>query len=165
MSEFARAVSPCLCQDRTVPVSVTPPGQPSGRTGASVWRLFTVTRIRWSLFYCSAPDLNTLNSANSNCLSSYIVLNLSDVYLYLSHLASNLFTFSECELADFVTGSSTENIPFVFLPLTGQLVYPRYHFPCCGSVAVLQIQYVFTGLFWAVAGLEQTPCNSSSAQP
>jgi len=30
----------------------------------------------------------------------------------------------ECELADFVTGSSTEKIPFVFLPLSGQLVYP-----------------------------------------
>ena len=34
--------------------------------------------------------------------------------------------FSECELADFVTGSSTEKIPFVFLPLSGQLVYPRW---------------------------------------
>jgi len=30
----------------------------------------------------------------------------------------------ECEMADFVTGSSSEKIPFVFLPLTGQLVYP-----------------------------------------
>jgi hypothetical protein len=33
--------------------------------------------------------------------------------------------FSECELADFVTGSSTEKIPFVFLQISGQLVYPR----------------------------------------
>merc|ERR1719232_1797920 len=30
----------------------------------------------------------------------------------------------ECEMADFVTGSSSEKIPFVFLPLAGQLVYP-----------------------------------------
>ena len=35
------------------------------------------------------------------------------------------FIFSECQLADFVTGGSTEHIPFVFLPLSGQLVYPR----------------------------------------
>ena len=32
---------------------------------------------------------------------------------------------AECEMADFVTGSSSEKIPFVFLPLAGQLVYPR----------------------------------------
>jgi len=30
----------------------------------------------------------------------------------------------ECELADFVTGTSSEKIPFVYLPLSGQLVYP-----------------------------------------
>ena len=114
------------------------------------------------LYYCSALDLNTLNSANSNCLSSYIVLNLSDMYLYLSNLGSNLFTFSECDLADFVTGSSTENIPFVFLPLAGQLVYPRYHFPSCLTEAVWQpqIQYVFTWIVlscdWAVARLENS---------
>ena len=36
-----------------------------------------------------------------------------------------LWTISECEMADFVTGSSSEKIPFVFLPLAGQLVYPR----------------------------------------
>ena len=28
-------------------------------------------------------------------------------------------------MADFVTGTSSEKIPFVFLPLAGQLVYPR----------------------------------------
>jgi len=33
-------------------------------------------------------------------------------------------TVQECQLADFVTGGSTEKIPFVFLPLSGQLVYP-----------------------------------------
>eukprot|EP00090_Calanus_glacialis_P029778 TRINITY_DN4782_c0_g1_i1.p1 TRINITY_DN4782_c0_g1~~TRINITY_DN4782_c0_g1_i1.p1 ORF type:complete len:959 (-),score=180.57 TRINITY_DN4782_c0_g1_i1:103-2979(-) len=33
-------------------------------------------------------------------------------------------TVQECQLADFVTGGSTEQIPFVFLPLSGQLVYP-----------------------------------------
>merc|ERR1719474_1530320 len=33
-------------------------------------------------------------------------------------------TVQECQLADFVTGGSTEKIPFVFLPLFGQLVYP-----------------------------------------
>ena len=37
-----------------------------------------------------------------------------------------LTSFSECELANFVTGSSSEKIPFVFLPLAGQLVYPRF---------------------------------------
>ena len=37
-----------------------------------------------------------------------------------------LTSFSECEMADFVTGSSSEKIPFVFLPLAGQLVYPRF---------------------------------------
>ena len=39
-------------------------------------------------------------------------------------------TVHECELASFVTGGpaqqSTELVPFVFLPLSGQLVYPRY---------------------------------------
>lgn len=30
----------------------------------------------------------------------------------------------ECQLADFVTGGSSEKIPFVYLPLSGQLVYP-----------------------------------------
>jgi hypothetical protein len=36
----------------------------------------------------------------------------------------NVF-FSECELADFSSGNSSEKIPFVFLPLDGQLIYPR----------------------------------------
>ena len=84
MSECARALSPWPSPARTAPVSVTPPGRPSGRTGASVWSPSMVTTTS----YWSAPDQHKLNSANSNCLSSYIVLNLSDVYLYLSNLRS-----------------------------------------------------------------------------
>ena len=44
---------------------------------------------------------------------------------YKTVIKFNLVTVAECEMADFVTGSSSEKIPFVFLPLTGQLVYPR----------------------------------------
>jgi len=39
-----------------------------------------------------------------------------------------IFYFTECSLANFVTGSSNESetIPFVFLPLaTGQTIYPN----------------------------------------
>ena len=45
---------------------------------------------------------------------------------YFSLCCTSLYFSSlECELADFVTGTSTEKIPFVYLPLSGQLVYPR----------------------------------------
>merc|ERR1719264_346821 len=33
-------------------------------------------------------------------------------------------TVQECHLADFVTGDERERVPFVFLPLSGQLIYP-----------------------------------------
>ena len=33
-----------------------------------------------------------------------------------------MITFAECELAEFASGESTERIPFVYLPLSGQLV-------------------------------------------
>ncbi|XP_040570086.1 uncharacterized protein sha isoform X2 [Lepeophtheirus salmonis] len=32
--------------------------------------------------------------------------------------------FPECMLADFISGSASEKIPFVFMPLPGQLIYP-----------------------------------------
>lgn len=34
------------------------------------------------------------------------------------------FVFVECALAPFVSGSSAERIPFVFLPLRGQIIHP-----------------------------------------
>jgi len=43
---------------------------------------------------------------------------------YREDTATCVDTVKECQLADFVTGELTENIPFVFLPLSGQLVYP-----------------------------------------
>lgn len=33
-------------------------------------------------------------------------------------------TILECTLAPFVSGSSAEKIPFVFLPLRGQIIHP-----------------------------------------
>ena len=40
-------------------------------------------------------------------------------------------SFPECNLAEFISGSSSERIPFVYLPLSGQLVYPRYQLLLC----------------------------------
>ena len=97
---------------RVAPASVTRSGRPSGRTGGPVSTL------------CMVTDNIPSPSSHIPCNSSD-VYQLYHLYLYLSKLQINPFTFLECELADFVTGSSTENIPFVFLPLTGQLVYPR----------------------------------------
>ena len=39
--------------------------------------------------------------------------------------AGLMLFFAECHLADFVTGEERERVPFVFLPLSGQLIYPR----------------------------------------
>ena len=39
-------------------------------------------------------------------------------------------------MADFVTGEERERVPFVFLPLPGQLVYPSAHVSIPQSMAV-----------------------------
>ena len=45
------------------------------------------------------------------------------VFWYFLGVSSlNGFNCSECELAEFASGVSTERIPFVYLPLSGQLV-------------------------------------------
>ena len=43
---------------------------------------------------------------------------------YRDDVSTCVDTISECEVASFITGDLSENIPFVFLPLPGQLVYP-----------------------------------------
>ena len=67
------------------------------------------------------PSWPVYREDRSVCVDSVHGTNLK----YKTVIKFNLVTIAECEMADFVTGSSSEKIPFVFLPLTGQLVYPR----------------------------------------
>ena len=41
---------------------------------------------------------------------------------YFCYFIYRFILFTECELAEFESGGSTERIPFVYLPLSGQLV-------------------------------------------
>lgn len=43
----------------------------------------------------------------------------------------NLFT--ECSLASFVSGTTVQKIPYVFLPLQGQIVYPSAEIKISGT--------------------------------
>lgn len=43
--------------------------------------------------------------------------------IIISFLSLSL-SFAECTLAPFVSGSTSEQIPFVFLPLRGQIIHP-----------------------------------------
>ncbi|RZF41491.1 hypothetical protein LSTR_LSTR000205 [Laodelphax striatellus] len=48
----------------------------------------------------------------------------SSFALVFESLFSSLLTITECNLAPFQSGTSTQKIPFVFLPMKGQIVYP-----------------------------------------
>jgi hypothetical protein len=51
----------------------------------------------------------------------------------------NLFSsVAECSLAPFVTGTTTQKIPFVFLPLKGQIVYPSAEINFSGKFKVME---------------------------
>lgn len=45
-------------------------------------------------------------------------------------------TFTECTLSPFVSGSSSEKIPFVFLPLRGQIIHPSREINFPGKIIV-----------------------------
>ena len=50
-----------------------------------------------------------------------------DTPTYREDIGTCVNTIAECPVASFVTGKLSESIPFVFLPLPGQLVYPSAH--------------------------------------
>ena len=74
--------------------------------------LMAVQNVIMILFNCASPLLPYCNLYLSMCVECCTV--------------SVPCLVAECEMADFVTGSSSEKIPFVFLPLAGQLVNPRW---------------------------------------
>jgi hypothetical protein len=45
---------------------------------------------------------------------------------------------AECSLAPFVTGTMTQKIPFVFLPLKGQIVHPSAEIHFSGKLKVME---------------------------
>lgn len=49
---------------------------------------------------------------------------------YLKCIINVLFT--ECSLASFVSGTTIQKIPYVFLPLQGQIVYPSAEIKIAG---------------------------------
>jgi hypothetical protein len=52
----------------------------------------------------------------------------------------NPFSYiTECSLAPFVTGTSAQKIPFVFLPLKGQIVYPSAEIHFSGKLKATEI--------------------------
>ena len=103
------------------------------------WSLTATNDIRKdeTIIFAESPFLpsvlylkNVLASVIHSCQHSgrigILVWTLCMVSPFRTHFTFSLtLSFSECELADFVTGSSSQKIPFVFLPLSGQLVYPR----------------------------------------
>ena len=82
--------------------------------------------------------------------SSYLIPNTCDVHArsredkcpLLSHKVSrNLFlsflVHSECALADYVSGIQSEKVPFVFLPVQGQLINPNAEIALSGKQSTL----------------------------
>ena len=61
-----------------------------------------------------------------------------DTPTYREDIGTCVDTIAECPVASFVTGKLSESIPFVFLPLPGQLVYPSAHVSIPQSVAVAE---------------------------
>jgi len=75
--------------------------------------------------YCSGPGLSrsplplTGGRCTCQCATAWPT--------FREDIGSCVSSLNECELAEFASGGSTESIPFVYLPLSGQLVYPSAH--------------------------------------
>jgi len=75
--------------------------------------------------YCSGPGLSrsplplTGGRCTCQCATAWPT--------FREDIGSCVSSLNECELAEFASGGSTERIPFVYLPLSGQLVYPSAH--------------------------------------
>ena len=71
-----------------------------------------------------------------------------DTPTYREDIGACVNTIAECPGANFVTGKTTESIPFVFLPLPGQLVYPSAHVSIPQSVCVVSRVDMMTDQGW-----------------
>ncbi|XP_052838907.1 uncharacterized protein LOC128254118 isoform X1 [Drosophila gunungcola] len=87
-----------------------------------------------------------LENSNSNGEPGCTCKCLSYQRAYREDLGICVDDIHECSLSPFVSGSSSEKIPFVFLPLKGQIIYPSreisfasIHTPVC---AVTGAQYL-----------------------
>jgi hypothetical protein len=52
-------------------------------------------------------------------------------------LCNPLCSVTECSLAPFLAGTTTQKIPFVFLPLKGQIVYPSAEINFSGKLRLM----------------------------
>lgn len=65
-------------------------------------------------------------------------------FLFFFSFVSHANQIAECTLAPFVSGSTSEKIPFVFLPLHGQIIHPskeiNFQGKCYARLATVWVQ-------------------------
>ncbi|XP_036332487.1 uncharacterized protein LOC118743831 [Rhagoletis pomonella] len=66
---------------------------------------------------------NNLNNKPTIKATTILITTCGSRHVYNHHLIC-IFNLRQCTLSPFVSGSSSEKIPFVFLPLRGQIIYP-----------------------------------------
>ncbi|KAH8316455.1 hypothetical protein KR067_008272 [Drosophila pandora] len=95
-------------------------------------------KIQKGLGHAKEPDQSSESGCTCKCLPYQRA--------YREDLGICVDDIHECSLSPFVSGSSSEKIPFVFLPLKGQIIYPsreisfaNIHTPVC---AVTGAQYL-----------------------
>lgn len=54
-------------------------------------------------------------------------------------VSSCFFLISECILAPFVSGATSQQIPFVFLPLKGQIIHPSKEISFKGTYQTVKL--------------------------
>lgn len=83
------------------------------------------------LLYSRIRKLKYLTKDITNCNISHV-----QPFIYSTRLYIYLF-ISECVLAPFVGGTTSQQIPFVFLPLKGQIIHPSKEISFTGMQMIL----------------------------